>query len=313
MTQAVPQTQIPISEALRGDPSRRRRENIIRRLFLGAAAVSVLISVAIVFSLIGRAATFVTSIDLASLWTSGWFPRRSLYDIRTIVAGTMIVSLIAMIVAIPLGLGSAVYLSEYAKPRVRRTLKPILEILAGIPSVVLGFFAITFINPQIVHRLFPGASLFNMTAAGIAVGILVTPLIASISEDALRAVPAALREASYGVGARKRTTTVKVVFPAAISGIVASIIIGVSRAIGETMVVAIAAGATAGSLFKLNPLEQGQTMTAAMTSLAIGSDQVKGGEFTFESLFFVGFLLFIFTLALNIVSERFVRRVREKY
>lgn len=313
MTQAVSQAHIPITEALKGDPSRRRRENVIRRLFLGAAALSVLISVAIVFSLIGRAATFITSVDLASLWTTGWFPRRSLYDIKTIVAGTLIVSLIAMLVAIPLGLGSAVYLSEYARPRVRRTLKPILEILAGIPSVVLGFFAITFISPHLVQRFFSGSTLFNMVAAGIAVGILVTPLIASISEDALRAVPAALREASYGVGARKRTTTVKVVFPAAISGIVASIIVGISRAIGETMVVAIAAGATGGSLFGLDPTQPGQTMTAAMTSLAIGSDQVKGGEFTFESLFFVGFLLFVFTLALNIASERFVRRVRERY
>ncbi len=313
MTQAVSPAPIPITEALKGDPSRRRREAIIRRLFLGAAALSVLISVAIVFSLIGRALTFITSVDVGSLWTTGWFPRRSLYDIKTIVAGTLIVSLIAMIVAIPLGLGSAVYLSEYAKPRVRRTLKPILEILAGIPSVVLGFFAITFISPQVVQRFFSGSTLFNMMAAGIAVGVLVTPLIASISEDALRAVPAALREASYGVGARKRTTTVKVVFPAAVSGIVASIIVGVSRAIGETMVVAIAAGATGGSLFQLDPTQPGQTMTAAMTSLAIGSDQVRGGALTFESLFFVGFLLFIFTLGLNVASERFVRRVRERY
>ena len=313
MTQAVLPPQIPIAEALQGDPSRRRKENFIRRLFLGAAAVSVLISVAIVFSLIGRATTFITRVDLGSLWTSGWFPRGDLYDIKTIVAGTLIVSVIAMFVAIPLGLGCAVYLSEYARPRLRRTLKPILEILAGIPSVVLGFFAITFISPEIVQRVFSGAQLFNLTAAGIAVGILVTPLIASISEDALRAVPAALREASYGVGARKRTTTIKVVFPAAISGIVASIIVGISRAIGETMVVAIAAGATGGSPFTLDPLGGGQTMTAAMTSLAIGSDQVKGAKLTFESLFFVGFLLFIFTLALNIASERYVRRVREKY
>lgn len=313
MTQAVLPPQIPIAEALKGDPSRRRRENFIRRLFLGAAAVSVLISVAIVFSLVGRAATFITSVDLGALWTSGWFPRGDLYDIKTIVAGTLIVSVIAMFVAIPLGLGCAVYLSEYARPRLRRTLKPILEILAGIPSVVLGFFAITFISPEIVQRVFSGAQLFNLAAAGIAVGILVTPLIASISEDALRAVPAALREASYGVGARKRTTTIKVVFPAAISGIVASIIVGISRAIGETMVVAIAAGATGGSPFTLDPLGGGQTMTAAMTSLAIGSDQVRGAKLTFESLFFVGFLLFIFTLALNIASERYVRRVREKY
>lgn len=313
MTQAVLPPQIPIAEALKGDPSRRRRENFIRRLFLGAAAVSVLISAAIVLSLVGRAVTFITNVDLGALWTSGWFPRRGLFDIKTIVVGTLIVSLIAMVVAIPLGLGCAVYLSEYARPRVRRLLKPILEILAGIPSVVLGFFAITFISPQIVQRFFSGSSLFNMMAAGIGVGVLVTPLIASISEDAMRAVPSSLREAAYGVGAHKRTTTAKVVFPAAISGIVASIIVGVSRAIGETMVVAIAAGATGGSIFQLDPSQPGQTMTAAMTSLAIGSDQVKGGEFTFESLFFVGFLLFAITLALNIMSERFVRRVRQKY
>jgi phosphate transport system permease protein len=152
-----------------------------------------------------------------------------------------------------------------------------------------------------------------MAAAGIGVGILVTPLVASISEDAMRAVPMALREASYGMGARKRATTTRVVFPAAISGIVAALIVGVSRAIGETMVVAIAAGATGNSPFTLNPFEPGQTMTAAMTALAIGSDQVKGAENTFESLYFVGLLLFSMTLLLNIASERFVRRVRERY
>lgn len=205
------------------------------------------------------------------------------------------------------------YLSEYASPRVRRLLKPILEILAGIPSVVLGFFAITFINPELVQRVFSGAEFFNMTAAGIAVGVLVTPLVASIAEDAMRAVPMSLREASYGMGARKRSTSLRVVFPAAISGIVAALIVGVSRAIGETMVVAIAAGATGGSLFTVDPLGGGQTMTAAMTALAIGSDQVKGAENTFEALFFVGLLLFFMTLVLNIVSERFVRKVRQKY
>jgi len=145
------------------------------------------------------------------------------------------------------------------------------------------------------------------------VGILVTPLVASIAEDSLRAVPMALREASVGLGAQKRITTLRVVFPAAISGIVAALIVGLSRAIGETMVVAIAAGASGNSAFTTNPLEPGQTMTAAMASLAIGSDQVKGAEFTFESLFFVGLLLFMMTLVLNIFSERFVRRVRQKY
>ena len=298
---------------LRGNPRRRRKEAIIRALFFSAAAMSVVISAAIVLSLVGRAATFITGVDLASLWSSGWFPRRSLYDLRTIVVGTFIVAGVAMLVAAPLGLGAAVYLSEYAKPRLRRFLKPILEILAGIPSVVLGFFAIRFINPELIQRIWGDAAFFNMAAAGVAVGVLVTPLVASVSEDAMRSVPMALREAAYGMGARKRTVTLTVVLPAAVSGIVASMILGVSRAIGETMVVAIAAGATGGGALTFNPLEGGQTMTAAMTALAIGSDQVRGAELTFESLFFVGLLLFMMTLILNVFSERFVRKVRQKY
>jgi len=299
---------------LTGDPRRRRNEAIIKRLFQGAAAVSVVISAAIVFSLIGRAFEFISSVDLATLFSpSGWFPRRGFYDLRTIVAGTLLVSAIAMIVAAPLGLAAAIYLAEYARPPVRRTLKPILEILAGVPSVVLGFFALTWISPEIVQRVFTNATLFNMMAAGIAVGILITPLVAAVSEDALYAVPRSLREASYGLGARKMTTTLRVIVPGAISGIVASMILAISRAIGETMIVAIVSGATGGSAFHLDPTQPGQTMTAAMTALAIGSDQVKGEANTFESLYFVGLLLFLITLTLNILSERFVRRVREKY
>jgi phosphate transport system permease protein len=298
---------------LQGNPKRHRRERIVRLVFLAAAVTSVVISAAIILSLFGRALTFITSVDLGSLWTTGWFPRRGLYDIRTIFVGTLLVAGIAMLVATPLGLGTAVYLSEYAKPRVRRTLKPIVEILAGIPSVVIGFFALTFISPDVVRNIFPTASLSNMMAAGLGVGILTTPLVASIAEDSMRSVPMSLREAAYGLGSRKKTVTSRVVFPAAISGIVASLIIGVSRAIGETMVVAIAAGASGGSSLSFNPLEPGQTMTAAMTSLAIGSDQVKGAENTFESLFFVGLLLFLMTLVLNVLSERFVRRVRMRY
>jgi phosphate transport system permease protein len=299
--------------ALSGDARRRRREAVVRGLFLGAAVSSVAIGAAIVLSLAGRAIAFITNVDPSALWSEGWFPRRGLYDLRTIIVGTSIIAGIGMLVAAPLGLGAAVYLAEFAKPRSRRILKPILELLAGIPSVVIGFFALTWISPNLVRFFFPHASFFNMMAAGIGVGILVTPLVASISEDALRAVPLSLREAAYGLGARKRAATLRVVFPAAISGIVASLIVGVSRAIGETMVVAIAAGASGGSALTFNPLENGQTMTAAMTALAIGSDQVKGAELTFESLFFVGLLLFFMTLGLNVLSQRFVRRVRQRY
>lgn len=298
---------------LAGNPKRHRKEKVVRGIFFAAALVSIVITIAIIGSLIGKAMLFITSVDLGSLWSSGWFPRRGLFDIRTIVVGTLIVAGVAMLVAAPLGLGAAVYLSEYASPRLRRWLKPILEILAGIPSVVIGFFALTFISPELVLRLFSSASFFNMAAAGIGVGILVTPLVASISEDALRSVPMSLREGAYGLGARKRAVTQRIVFPAAVSGIVAALIVGVSRAIGETMVVAIAAGATGGGAFTLDPLRNGQTMTAAMTALATGSDQVKGAENTFESLFFVGLLLFFMTLLLNVISERFVRRVRQNY
>ena len=292
--------------------ARRTRERLIRAAFLAAAALSIVVSVAIVFSLLGNALYFLINVDLGALVTDGWFPRRGLYDIATIVAGTMIISGIAIIVAAPLGLGAAIYLSEYARPRVRRVLKPILEILASIPSVVLGFFALTWISPNLVQPV-TGAPLSNMAAAGLAVGILITPLVASVSEDALHAVPSYLREAAYGLGARKRTTSLRVVVPAAVSGIVAALLLGLSRAIGETMIVSIAAGGTGNSLFQLNPFAPGQTMTAAMSALAIGSDRVRGAELTFESLFFVGLLLFLMTLVLNLVSDAFVRRVRSRY
>ena len=239
-----PSSRISIGD-LRGSPARRRRELGVRILFLAAASLSIVISLLIILSLAGEAWTFISQVDLALIVERGWFPRRDLYSIQTIVAGTLTVAIIGMLVAAPLGLGAAIYLSEYASGRVRQTIKPILEILAGIPSVVLGYFALQIISPTIVDPVCPGTTEgFNMAAAGIGVGILITPLIASVAEDAMYAVPRSLREASYGLGARKRTTSLKIVFPAAISGIVAALILGLSRGIGETMVVSIAAGAT---------------------------------------------------------------------
>src|SRR5215212_232129 len=298
---------------LRGDARRVRTERVVRGVLVGAATLSIVISALIVLSLGREAWTFVSQVEWASLWTSGWFPRRGLYDVKTLVTGSLLVTAIAMVVAIPVGLGSAVYLAEYATARVRRVLKPMLEILAGIPSVVLGFFALTWISPQVVQRLNGEANLFNLAAAGIGVGILTVPLVASISEDAMRSVPLALREASAGMGARKITTTVTVVVPAAVSGLVAAFIVAVSRAMGETMVVAIAAGATGGSEFTTNVFEPGQTMTAAMAAQAAGTDAVRGQALTFQSLFFVGLLLFLVTLGLNLVADRYVRRVRQQY
>ncbi|MEX0624916.1 MAG: phosphate ABC transporter permease subunit PstC [Chloroflexota bacterium] len=299
---------------LQGSQRHRRTEGAIRLVFLGMAALSVVVTALIFLALIGEAWNFISKVELPALWSGGWFPRRGMYDIGTILAGTLVIAGIGMVVAIPLGLGAAIYLAEYAGHRARAYLKPVLEMLAAVPSIVLGYFALQWISPNIVQTLcVSGASVFNMAAAGLAVGILVTPLIASIAEDAMYAVPRSLREASYGLGARKRTTSLRIVLPAAVSGIVAAIIVGFSRAVGETMIVSIAAGGTGGSLFGLNPCGQGQTMTAAMTALATGSDQVRGADLAYPSLFFVGLLLFGITLTLNVFSERFVRRTRLRY
>jgi phosphate transport system permease protein len=301
-------------EQLRGDAARHRRERAMRGIFFGAAALCILISVAIIASLAGGAAEFLNKVDFSTLWSSGWYPRRDLFDVKTIVAGTLVVTAIAVVVAAPLGLGAALYLSEYARPRARRFLKPIMETLASVPSVVMAFFALRVISPTLVQGLFgPEVPIFNLASAGIAVGLLVTPLVASVSEDAMHAVPNALREAAFGLGARPRTVSTRVVIPAAVSGITAALILGISRAIGETMVVAIVGGGTGGSDFTINPLNGGQTMTAAITALATGSDQVRGADAAYPSLFFVGLLLFVLTLGLNTISERFVRRVRRQY
>lgn len=308
----------PQSNPLAGPRRRQRREEIVRGVFLAAGISSMLISVGIVVSLLGESISFLRNIELTSLTESGWYPRQGKYDLSTLFLGSLMVTGIAMLIAAPLGLGAAIYLAEYARPRVRKVLKPILEILAGIPSIVLGFFAFRWIAPNVVQRLSEEATLFSLMSAGIGVGILVTPLVASVSEDALRAVPRTLREASFGIGARRVTTTLRVVFPAAISGIVASLILATSRAIGETMVVALAAGGSGGAQFTTNPFDEGQTITAAMASLASGTDAVAGGGgkgagAAFQSLFFLGLLLFLITLTLNMIADRVVRRLREAY
>jgi phosphate transport system permease protein len=298
---------------LQGSASRHSRERVVRGIFFTAAAGSLLVSVFIVASLFGGAIDFLSRIELSSLWAIGWFPRRNLFDLLTLFLGTAITTGIAIAFAGPIGLGAAIYLAEYAPRRVRTLVKPILEILAGVPSVVLGFFALTFISPEIVQVLFPGADRFNLLAAGIAVGILIIPLIASVAEDAMRAVPRSLREASYGLGARRVTTSLRVVVPAAISGIMAAFILGISRGIGETMILAIAAGGSGGATRNVNPLDPGQTITAAIASLATGTDRVRGASAAFPSLYFLGLLLFAMTLVLNVLGDAFVRRTRQRY
>lgn len=316
MATVVTRTQDGILSSLEGSASRRRKESAIKGVLVAAAGVSLLVSAGIVVALLFRALNFLSDVELGSLWSGIWRPRQLQFDLPSLFIGSLMVTLIAMVVAAPLGLGAAMYLSEYAKPRSRRVLKPILETLAGIPSVVIGFFALNVINPVVVQELFGATNTFTVMAAGLGVGILTVPLVASVAEDAMFAVPGGLREAAYGIGARRRTVTVRVVFPAAISGVVAALILGISRALGETMVVAIAAGATGNGTRSLNPLEPNQTLTAAIASLAIGSDQVKtagSGLNAFEVLYLLGLLLFLFTLVLNVISERFVRRVRRHY
>ena len=293
----------------------------MRLLLLAAAVTSIVISALIMYTLFKEAWHFLVLLSeesgLGALIDDGanpgWYPRNGRFDLPTIVIGSILVSLVAIVVAAPLGLGAAVYLSEYASPRTRKWLKPILEVLAGVPSVVFGFFALRVLGPDLIQPLFNTTQTTSLLVTGVAIGFLVTPLMASISEDALRAVPASLREASTGLGARKSNTVIKVVLPAAMSGIVAALIISVSRAIGETMVAALASGRLGQSPRTLDVRDPGLTMTAAMAQVATGSDQVVGSGPVFQSLFFVGALLFLMTLALNMIANRIVGRFRNKY
>ena len=303
---------------LSGDPRRRAHDRRMQRILGSSAFITIIISALILFVLARGSIDFFRSIgwDFSVLRDSskapGWFPRRERFDLITIVMGSVLMGSIAMLVAVPLGLGTAVYLSEFAPARVRKILKPIVEVLAGIPSVIVGYFALKFIAPNIVDPIFSPDQSRNMVVAGLAIGVLVIPIMASISEDALRAVPSSLREASYGIGARKSTTTIRIVLPAAVSGIVAAFIIATSRAIGETMVAAMAGGRDGSGPRVLDPLEPGLTMTAAMTNAAGGTDQVNSGA-PFQVLFFVGLLLFMMTMGLNVIGDRFVQRVRQQY
>ncbi|WP_419842538.1 phosphate ABC transporter permease subunit PstC [Candidatus Poriferisodalis sp.] len=304
----------PLTAAdLQTSPMRRVRSTTVRWLFMGAAATTVLVSALIIWTVASEAWTFVSQVEFTKLVDIGWFPRRGLFDLTTLLVNSAQISLIAMAVAVPSGFGAAVYLSEYAHPKVRKIMKPTLELLASVPSVVLGVFAISFITPSLLSNFFDDINYFNKLAAGIAVGLLVIPLIASIAEDALRAVPQALREASAGLGARKATTSIRVVLPAALSGLMAATIVGFSRAIGETMVVTIASGGGDTSLFNAALTESGGTITSAMAALGLGTDQVAGNSLAFQSLYFLGALLFVITLVLNMAGDVIVRRLQNRY
>jgi phosphate transport system permease protein len=226
-----------------------------------------------------------------------------------LAAGTLLTTLIAIAVALPVGLLAAIYLSEYASPRLRRRLKPALEILAGVPTIVYGYFALTFVTPLLRETIFPSMSIFNALSAGLVMGVMIIPTIASVSEDAIYVVPKSLREGAYALGATRRETATRIVVPAALSGIVAATILGISRAVGETMIVAVAAGNLA--QLTANPLQPVQTMTAFIVQVASGDTPT--GSLTYNTIFAVGSTLFVMTLILNIVSYMFVRRFREAY
>ena len=324
MTQASTTSGAPVGEGgptrlsladLAGSPRRNRRERLIGWALKGAALTSVVISLAIVGVLVVRGGGFLSEVDLSKLWDSaGWFPRAGRFDLFTILLGSVWVTVIALVIATPLGVGSAVYLAEYASPRARRWLKPTIEILAGLPSVVVAYFVLQVIYPAVLSNWFDK---YTLVGAGIGVGILTIPIIATLTEDSLAAVPTPLREASVGLGARKLATSVRVVLPAAVSGIIAGLIVGASRALGETMLVTLAAGGSSGAGRAVNPGNPGLTMTAAMANLAQGSDNVAvSGGVSFnpvDSLYFIGLALFLFTLGLNLVGARIVRRFRQTY
>ncbi|MEZ5245928.1 MAG: phosphate ABC transporter permease subunit PstC [Acidimicrobiales bacterium] len=312
-TSVIDLPEIHGADDLRLEPGRARGNRRAARAMFAAGLASVVVSVLIIWNIFTEAAKFVSDSEFewGILTERGWFPRGGEFDLSTLFVGTLWVTGIAMLVAGPVGLGVAFYLSEYASPRVRRFVKPLIETLASIPSVVIGLFAISFIAPTVLSRIFDDIGIFSILAAGIGVGVLTVPIIASISEDAMRAVPMELREASYGLGGRKVTTALRVVFPAALSGISAAAIVGVSRAVGETMVVFIAGGGN--GIFNTDPIQPGQTITAAMASLGAGTDQVAGSGLAFQSLYFLGAVLFVMTMLLNILSDAVVRRFRQVY
>jgi phosphate transport system permease protein len=294
-------------------PARRRwGEDLIKALLILCALISVLTTTGIVLSLVEETISFFGDVGVGDfLFGTEWSPlfEPPSFGVLPLVLGTLIVSFIGMAVAVPLGLGAAIYLSEYAKPRVRKTIKPILELLAGVPTIVFGYFALTFFTPEILRGLGLDVGIFNGLSAGIIIGFLIIPTVASISEDAMSAVPQSLREGSFGLGASKLQTTMRVVFPAALSGIVASVVLGLSRAIGETMVVLIAGGLQ--PQWGVDVGKSMETMTAFIATTAKGD--IATGSTAYKTVFAVGTTLFVITLVMNLISIRFVRKYRQVY
>lgn len=296
--------------------TRRRRHQqveaaIFKGLFLTCALVSILTTIGIIVALVSQAWGFFMEVPVwdflrGTQWTPILKPRS--YGVLPLVSGTLLVTTLAAIVAVPIGLATAIYLSEYAPDNLRRILKPVLEVLAGIPTIVYGYFALTFVTP-LIQNVIPDMIVFNALSAGLVMGLMIIPMVSSLSEDAMLAVPRSLRQAAYALGATRLEVSLRVVVPAALSGIVAAVILGISRAIGETMLVTIAAGATPNMTW--NPLESIQTMTAYIVQLSLG--ETPHGSLEYNTIFAVGLLLFAITLTMNVFGHWIVRRWGVRY
>lgn len=286
-------------------------ERIIEKGLLGVSAITVAITLIIVMILFSETIQFFGEVSIVEFftgtqWTPTLVPKH--FGILPLVSGTLMIAIGSSIISLPIGLGSAIYLSEYANPHVRKVVKPMLELLAGVPSIVYGFFALTTITP-FLQWLLPNTEVFNAASASIAVGIMTIPMVASLSEDAMMAVPDSIRKGAYALGATRFEVSTKVIIPATISSIASAFVLAVSRAIGETMIVAIAAGQN--PIMTLNPLQSIQTMTGFMVNLALGD--IQQGTIEFKTIFAVGALLFTMTLIMNVLARAIVKKFQEVY
>jgi len=296
----------------RNQKTKKIVEKAMPALLFSAALISILTTFGIVFTLIFETFEFFKRVSITDfLFGTQWLPfsgKEPLFGILPLIAGTLKVTFIAVAVAVPFGIASAIYLSEYASEKIRRTVKPILEVLAGVPTIVYGFFALTFVTP-LLQEIIPQLKLFNALSPGIVVGIMILPMITSLSEDAMSSVPNSMREGALALGATKFEVAIKVVLPAALSGIIASVVLAISRAIGETMIVSLAGGST--PKFNLDVTDSIQTMTAYIVQVSTGD--AGYGTTIYYSIYSVGFTLFIFTLMMNLLAHYISKRFREVY
>lgn len=300
-----------LAEYAKAKLARRRREQLIRSVLFVAACVSVFTTVGIIYILLKESVAFFQTVPLWTFLTdTQWTPLFSdaHFGITVLLSGTLTSSVVALLVAIPLGTVIAIYLSEFAGHRTRETLKPILELLSGVPTIIYGYFALLFVTP-ILQRLFPELPSFNVLSAGLVMGIMIIPYVSSLSEDAMRAVPMSLREGSYAMGGTRLQTALNVVFPAALSGVASAYILGISRAVGETMILAVAAGMQPNLTF--NPMEPAATVTAYIVQVALGD--LPHGSVGYQTIFAAGLTLMLITLCFNLAGHWLRRRFREAY